>query len=41
MTKHAIDCDADPFIPEGWKVESHSKQGKIEWKRQMCNAFYV
>jgi len=29
--KHVIDCDADPFLPEGWKVESHKKGGQLEW----------
>jgi hypothetical protein len=28
---HAIDCDADPFIPEGWKVEEHTKGGIFTW----------
>jgi hypothetical protein len=31
VVKHIIDCDADPFMPEGWKVESHRKHGKLEW----------
>ena len=30
-TKYVIDCDADPFLPEGWKVESHKKGGRLEW----------
>jgi hypothetical protein len=25
-----IDCDADPFLPDGWKVEEHQKSG--QWK---------
>jgi hypothetical protein len=29
---HAIDCDADPFLPnEGWRVEEHRKDGVIVW----------
>lgn len=24
-----IDCDADPFIPEGWRVEEHKKGGQL------------
>jgi hypothetical protein len=28
---HVIDCDADPFVPEGWKVEEHTKGGSLEW----------
>jgi len=30
--KHIIDCDADPFIPDSWKVEEHIKGGQFEWK---------
>ncbi|MCX6789095.1 MAG: hypothetical protein NTZ42_00580 [Candidatus Gribaldobacteria bacterium] len=26
-----IDCDADPFLPEGWKIEEHRKGGQLEW----------
>ncbi len=31
MTQHTIDCDADPFVPRGWKVEEHKKGGQLEW----------
>jgi hypothetical protein len=31
VVKHIIDCDADPFVPEGWSVESHKKIGNLEW----------
>lgn len=26
-----IDCDADPFIPKGWSVEKHYKNGQMKW----------
>lgn len=26
-----IDCDADPFVPEGWRVEKHQKGGSLAW----------
>jgi hypothetical protein len=26
-----IDCDAKPYIPDGWKVVEHQKGGKMEW----------
>lgn len=26
-----IDCDADPFIPEGYKLEEHKKSGRFEF----------
>lgn len=29
--KHIIDLDADPFVPEGWKVEEHQKGGQLVW----------
>ena len=29
--EYAIDCDADPFVPEGWKVEEHKKGGVLKW----------
>lgn len=31
IVKHLIDLDADPFVPEGWSVESHQKAGTFEW----------
>ncbi|NNM83805.1 hypothetical protein HKL94_01115 [Candidatus Parcubacteria bacterium] len=30
VVEHVIDCDADPFVPEGWMVEEHQKGG--QWK---------
>jgi len=31
-TPHIIDCDANPFLPVGWKgIESHKKGGMLEW----------
>lgn len=29
--EHAIDCDADPFIPNGWSVAGHQKGGIIKF----------
>ncbi|KKW36868.1 MAG: hypothetical protein UY82_C0009G0001 [Candidatus Uhrbacteria bacterium GW2011_GWC2_53_7] len=26
-----IDCDAQPYVPNGWKVEEHRKGGQIEF----------
>lgn len=28
---HVIDCDADPFIPNGLTIESHKKGGQVHW----------
>ncbi len=29
--KHVIDCDANPFVPEGWEVIEHRKGGEFQW----------
>ncbi|MEK7649545.1 MAG: hypothetical protein AAB367_01085 [Patescibacteria group bacterium] len=29
--RHTIDCDANPFIPDGWRVEEHRRYGQFEW----------
>lgn len=29
--EHVIDCEADPFVPEGWSVEEHQKGGMFKW----------
>lgn len=31
IVEHLIDCDADPFVPNGWKVEEHRKGGQIKF----------
>ncbi|MEK7642999.1 MAG: hypothetical protein AAB372_00920 [Patescibacteria group bacterium] len=31
IVRHIIDCDVDPFTPDGWKVEEHKKGGQFEW----------
>ncbi len=28
---HSIDCDAAPFVPDGWKVEEHKKGGQLDF----------
>lgn len=28
-TKHIIDLDAKPFVPDGWKVEEHCPGGQF------------
>lgn len=35
---HKIDCDAEPFCPPGWTVETHIKGGKISFK---TNPFFL
>ena len=31
-TEHIINCDADPYLPDGWKgVEEHQKGGSLIW----------
>ena len=29
--KHLIDCDVDPFVPDGWLVEKHIKGGQLSF----------
>jgi hypothetical protein len=29
--ERAVNCDADPFMPSGWKVEEHKKGGLFKW----------
>lgn len=31
VIKHVIDLDADPHLPNDWKVEEHKKGGQLEW----------
>ncbi len=31
ITRHIIDCDAAPYVPDGWKVEEHTPGGQFEW----------
>jgi len=31
VIEHVINCDADPFVPEGWRVEEHQKGGPFKW----------
>src|SRR3989344_3296480 len=31
ITKHIVDLDADPMIPNDWKVEEHIKGGQFEF----------
>jgi len=33
VVEHAIDCDAQPFVPDGWSVEEHQKGGAFKWDR--------
>jgi hypothetical protein len=34
-----IDCDAKPFIPDGWKVQEHQKGGKLEWNPEKIQLY--
>ncbi len=36
---HVIDCDADPFVPEGWKVEGHQKGGIVKWTESLIGLY--
>jgi len=28
---HDIDCDADPYLPDGFSVDEHHRGGRFEW----------
>lgn len=38
--EHIIDCDADPFVPDGWQVEEHQKSGSFKWNPESV-CFYL
>ncbi|OHA60175.1 MAG: hypothetical protein A2589_00675 [Candidatus Vogelbacteria bacterium RIFOXYD1_FULL_46_19] len=38
--KYVIDCDADPFLPDGWKVEDHQQGGILKWTESLI-ALYL
>ncbi len=37
--EHVIDCDTNPFVPKGWKVEEHQKQGMVKWSKFLITLF--
>lgn len=39
ITTHTIDCDADPFVPDGWKVEEHQKGGQLQWDAEKVSLY--
>lgn len=36
---YIIDTNAEPHIPEGWKIEEHKSLGKIEWDLSKAKLF--
>jgi hypothetical protein len=36
---YGIDCDAAPFVPDGWKVEEHQKGGSFIWDASKVELF--
>ncbi len=39
IRSHVIDCDADPFLPSGWKVEEHRKGGSFVWNHNAVKLY--
>jgi hypothetical protein len=39
MIEHWIDCDAQPFIPDGWKVEEHRSGGQWKFNPQKISLY--
>ncbi len=37
--EHLIDCDADPFIPEGWTIEEHKKGGVFKFNPKAISLY--
>lgn len=37
--EHVIDCDANPFIPDGYEVEEHQKGGQFKWDASQVELF--
>ncbi len=37
--EHIIDCDADPFTPNGWSFVEHCKNGKIQWDAEKISSY--
>lgn len=37
--QHVIDCNAEPFCPDGWKIEEHIPGGKFEWDPNKVDLF--
>jgi hypothetical protein len=29
--EYVVDCDAQPFVPEGWEMEEYKKGGQVKW----------
>lgn len=38
-TKHIIDSDVQPVIPNGWSIEEHCKGGKLEWNPEKISHY--
>lgn len=34
ILENIIDCDAAPFIPNGWMMEEHQKGGQFKWDKE-------
>lgn len=42
VPEHVIDCDAEPYLPDGWSVEEHRKGGTFKWdKDAQKDALYL
>jgi len=37
--EHLIDCDANPFIPNGWSVEEHKKGGMFKFNPEKISLY--
>jgi hypothetical protein len=37
--EHLIDCDVNPFIPDGWSVEEHKKGGMFKFNPEKISLY--
>lgn len=38
---HVIDCDANPFIPDGFIVEEHRQGGSLQWDPTKVSLYFT
>ncbi len=39
VPEHLVDLDANPFIPDGWKIEEHQKGGALKWNASQVSLY--
>lgn len=39
ITLHVIDFETEPYLPDGWSVESHAEAGPLQWDPKHIKLF--